>query len=100
MRYCSAFLARRRHTLEHWLSAVLLRPDVGGCEAGVRAIFVTLLLRLSSRIFVTLMGTCEFSLHWHVFGKVRELFVTQQLLSASQSDGRQQCGEHGWLGFG
>ncbi|KAJ7747167.1 Phox homologous domain-containing protein [Mycena maculata] len=32
-RYRSAFLARRRHALEHWLSAVLLHPDVGGCEA-------------------------------------------------------------------
>ncbi|KAF8180560.1 Phox-like protein [Mycena galopus ATCC 62051] len=32
-RYRSAFLARRRRALEHWLSAVLLHPDVGGCEA-------------------------------------------------------------------
>ncbi|KAJ6467856.1 Phox homologous domain-containing protein [Mycena sanguinolenta] len=32
-RYRSAFLARRRRALEHWLSSVLLHPDVGGCEA-------------------------------------------------------------------
>ncbi|KAF7354391.1 PX domain-containing protein YPT35 [Mycena venus] len=32
-RYRSAFLARRRLALEHWLSAVLLHPEVGGCEA-------------------------------------------------------------------
>ncbi|KAJ7503775.1 Phox homologous domain-containing protein [Mycena galericulata] len=32
-RYRTAFLARRRHALEQWLSAVLLHPDVGGCEA-------------------------------------------------------------------
>ncbi|KAJ7843304.1 Phox homologous domain-containing protein [Mycena leptocephala] len=32
-RYRAAFLARRRRALEHWLSAVLLHPDVGGCEA-------------------------------------------------------------------
>ncbi|KAJ7302500.1 Phox homologous domain-containing protein, partial [Mycena albidolilacea] len=32
-RYRAAFLARRRRALEHWLAAVLLHPDVGGCEA-------------------------------------------------------------------
>ncbi|KAJ7741784.1 Phox-like protein [Mycena maculata] len=32
-RYRVAFLARRRRALEHWLSAVLLHPDVGGSEA-------------------------------------------------------------------
>ncbi|KAJ7171422.1 Phox homologous domain-containing protein [Mycena filopes] len=32
-RYRTAFLARRRTALEHWLAAVLLHPDVGGCEA-------------------------------------------------------------------
>ncbi|KAJ7181544.1 hypothetical protein C8R43DRAFT_969499 [Mycena crocata] len=32
-RYRSAFLSRRRIALEHWLAAVLLHPDVGGCEA-------------------------------------------------------------------
>ncbi|KAJ7779744.1 Phox-like protein [Mycena metata] len=32
-RYRTAFLASRRRALEHWLSAVLLHPDVGGCEA-------------------------------------------------------------------
>ncbi|KAJ6537868.1 Phox homologous domain-containing protein [Mycena capillaripes] len=32
-RYRSAFLARRRLALEGWLTAVLLHPDVGGCEA-------------------------------------------------------------------
>ncbi|KAJ7439769.1 Phox homologous domain-containing protein [Mycena latifolia] len=32
-RYRSAFLARRRLALEHWLAAVLLHPDLGGCEA-------------------------------------------------------------------
>ncbi|KAJ7301108.1 hypothetical protein DFH08DRAFT_827817 [Mycena albidolilacea] len=31
--YRAAFLARRRRALEHWLAAVLLHPDVGGCEA-------------------------------------------------------------------
>ncbi|KAJ7644832.1 Phox-like protein [Roridomyces roridus] len=32
-RYRVAFLARRRNALEHWLSCVLLHPDLGGCEA-------------------------------------------------------------------
>ncbi|KAJ7032210.1 Phox-like protein [Mycena alexandri] len=32
-RYRTAFLASRRRALEHWLAAVLLHPDVGGCEA-------------------------------------------------------------------
>ncbi|KAJ6533213.1 hypothetical protein B0H19DRAFT_1081375 [Mycena capillaripes] len=43
---------------------------------GVHAIFVTSLLRLSSLnlwIFVTMMGTCECSSHWLVFGKVWSL---------------------------
>ncbi|KAJ7301105.1 hypothetical protein DFH08DRAFT_724638, partial [Mycena albidolilacea] len=31
--YRAAFLARRRRAFEHWLAAVLLHPDVGGCEA-------------------------------------------------------------------
>ncbi|KAF7327178.1 PX domain protein [Mycena kentingensis (nom. inval.)] len=35
-RYRAAFLARRRRGLEHWLAAVLLHPDVGGCEAARR----------------------------------------------------------------
>ncbi|KAJ7725885.1 hypothetical protein B0H14DRAFT_2410513, partial [Mycena olivaceomarginata] len=32
-RYRAAFLARYRRALDHWLAAVLLHPDVGGCEA-------------------------------------------------------------------
>ncbi|KAJ7192108.1 Phox-like protein [Mycena pura] len=35
-RYRAAFLARRRRALEHWLSSVLLHPDVGGCVAARR----------------------------------------------------------------
>ncbi|KAJ7673827.1 Phox homologous domain-containing protein, partial [Mycena polygramma] len=31
-RYRAAFLARRRAALETWLAAVLLHPDIGGCE--------------------------------------------------------------------
>ncbi|KAK7045206.1 PX domain-containing protein YPT35 [Favolaschia claudopus] len=31
-RYRSTFLARRQVALEHWLSAILLHPDIGGCE--------------------------------------------------------------------
>ncbi|KAJ7157696.1 Phox homologous domain-containing protein [Mycena crocata] len=32
-RYRAAFLANRLRGLEHWLSSVLLHPDVGSCEA-------------------------------------------------------------------
>jgi len=28
-----AFLDRRRRLLEHWLSSVMLHPDIGGCQA-------------------------------------------------------------------
>lgn len=30
-RFRPAFLDRRRRMLQHWLSAVLLHPDIGGC---------------------------------------------------------------------
>jgi len=32
-KYRSAFLEKRRRMLQHWLSSVLLHPDLGGCQA-------------------------------------------------------------------
>lgn len=32
-KYRSTFLEKRRRLLQHWLSSVLLHPDLGGCQA-------------------------------------------------------------------
>jgi len=32
-KYRSTFLEKRRRMLQHWLSSVLLHPDLGGCQA-------------------------------------------------------------------
>nr|GAT55385.1 PX domain protein [Mycena chlorophos] len=46
-RYRSAFLAARMRGLEYWLAAVLLHPDIGGCEAARRANLCHSLAKLS-----------------------------------------------------
>ncbi|TFK52123.1 Phox-like protein [Heliocybe sulcata] len=35
-KYRPTFLDKRRRLLEHWLAAVLLHPDIGGCKAAGR----------------------------------------------------------------
>jgi hypothetical protein len=62
------------------LTKMDIHPDRRAC---ILPIFVTLLLCLSLRIFMTPMGTCECLSLWLVVKKVREFFVTWQLLSTS-----------------
>ncbi|KZT21153.1 Phox-like protein [Neolentinus lepideus HHB14362 ss-1] len=35
-KYRPTFLDKRRRLLEHWLAAILLHPDIGGCKAAGR----------------------------------------------------------------